>query len=166
MPYPSKRTPEIEAEVLSRMSKGETLTSICRSLGISTNSWSVWCREDEVLDIAHGHARDEGFDAIAADCLKIADTPLEGVSTESELLPDLECSGEEKKLTMQITKEKRDDMLGHRKLQIETRLKLLAKWDPRRYGDKLDIGGKLDLGLEALISQSMAITKPDDTSSR
>ena len=26
-------------------------------------------------------------------------------------------------------------MLGHRKLQVETRLKLLAKWDPKRYGD-------------------------------
>jgi hypothetical protein len=35
----------------------------------------------------------------------------------------------------------REDMLGHRKLQIETRLKLLAKWSPKRYGDKLGIGG-------------------------
>ena len=32
-----------------------------------------------------------------------------------------------------------EDMLGHRKLQIETRLKLLAKWDPKRYGKKLDL---------------------------
>jgi hypothetical protein len=32
-------------------------------------------------------------------------------------------------------------MLGHRKLQIETRLKLLAKWDPKRYGDKLSLSG-------------------------
>jgi hypothetical protein len=42
--------------------------------------------------------------------------------------------------TEEATKEwgvevKRSDMLGHRKLQVETRLKLLAKWDPKRYGD-------------------------------
>lgn len=30
-------------------------------------------------------------------------------------------------------------MLGHRKLQIETRLKLLAVWDPRRFGNKIDV---------------------------
>ncbi|MNT50547.1 hypothetical protein D3C72_1874720 [compost metagenome] len=34
-------------------------------------------------------------------------------------------------------KVKRGDMLGHRKLQIETRLKLLAKWNPKRYGDRM-----------------------------
>jgi hypothetical protein len=28
-------------------------------------------------------------------------------------------------------------MLGHRKLQIETRLKMLAKFNPKRYGDKV-----------------------------
>ena len=39
---------------------------------------------------------------------------------------------------MTVTEE---DMLGHRKLQIETRLKLLAVWDPKRYGNKMQIGG-------------------------
>jgi hypothetical protein len=28
-------------------------------------------------------------------------------------------------------------MIEHRKLRIETRLKLLAKWNPKKYGDKL-----------------------------
>ena len=32
---------------------------------------------------------------------------------------------------------KKVDMLGHRKLQIETRLKLLAKFNPKKYGDKV-----------------------------
>jgi len=34
-----------------------------------------------------------------------------------------------------------EDMLGHRKLQIETRLKLLAKFHPTKYGDKLGLHG-------------------------
>ncbi|MNU09652.1 hypothetical protein D3C72_2563420 [compost metagenome] len=28
-------------------------------------------------------------------------------------------------------------MLGHRRLQVETRLKLLAKWHPKKYGEKV-----------------------------
>jgi hypothetical protein len=65
-------------------------------------------------------ARDDGFDYIAAECLRIANSPLEG-TTET---------------TKEWGKEvKKGDMLEHRKLQIETRLKLLAKWDPRRYGE-------------------------------
>ena len=34
-----------------------------------------------------------------------------------------------------------EDMLGHRKLQIETRLKLLSKWDPKRFGDRVALTG-------------------------
>ena len=40
---------------------------------------------------------------------------------------------EEKEDSMTVTEE---DMLGHRRLQIETRLKLLAKFHPTKYGDK------------------------------
>lgn len=61
---------------------------------------------------------------IAAEAMRIADTPVDGVETEEDE------SGA-------VVKVKRGDMLGHRKLQIETRLKLLAKWDPKRYGDRV-----------------------------
>jgi hypothetical protein len=36
---------------------------------------------------------------------------------------------------------KKVDMLGHRKLQVETRLKLLAKFNPKKYGDALKLSG-------------------------
>lgn len=32
----------------------------------------------------------------------------------------------------------------HLKLRIDTRLKLLAKWDPKRYGDKQLVGSDPD----------------------
>jgi hypothetical protein len=35
-------------------------------------------------------------------------------------------------------------MLGHRKMQIETRLKLLACWNPKKYGNKVALGGDAD----------------------
>ncbi len=71
-------------------------------------------------------AREDGFDQIAMDALRIADTPLEGKRT---------------KVDGESVEEWTEDMLGHRKLQVETRLKLLAKWDPKRYGDRLEHTG-------------------------
>jgi len=52
-----------------------------------------------------------------------------------------------------------EDMLGHRKLQIETRLKLLAKWNPKKYGERLAVAGdaenplkvEAELGAEKLL---------------
>mgnify|MGYP003348157682 FL=1 len=39
-------------------------------------------------------------------------------------------------------------MLGHRKLQIETRFKLLSKWNPKKYGDRQIIAGDAENPLE------------------
>lgn len=125
MPFPAKRNKELEAAVLHRMSEGEPLTQIGRDLGFHPTAWREWCRADKALDIAHARARADGFDAIAESALMIANTPIEGEETTTKANGDVEV--------------RRGDMLGHRKLQIETRLKLLAKWDPKRYGDKLDM---------------------------
>ena len=36
--------------------------------------------------------------------------------------------------------DERDEDPASRRVMVETRLKLLAKWDPKRYGDKIGIG--------------------------
>ena len=109
MPYPSKRTPELVAAILSGMSKGKTLASMCREHDIDQSTWNDWCTRDEALGIARDAAKQMGFDAIADDALSIAD--------------------------------ERDEDPASRRVMVDTRLKLLAKWDPKRYGDKLGIGG-------------------------
>jgi hypothetical protein len=81
-----------------------------------------WIDTHPEFSARFAHARDIGADAIAMEALEIADTPLEGKRT---------------KVTPAGTEEWTEDMLGHRKLQIETRLKLLAKWNPKKYGDKV-----------------------------
>ena len=97
------------------------------------------------MGIAYARARDEGFDQIAAQALIIADTQHEGeIVTEK---PD------------GTVERRREDMLGHRKLQIETRLKLLAKWDPRRYGDKLQVESKNRTAVAALPDDPVAAAK-------
>ena len=109
--------------ICSYLEKGETLSEILRRPDMPTRQgFSDWANSDESLALQVARARATGFDAIADQALEIANTPKTGITTKTD------------KDGTTITEE---DMLGHRRLQIETRLKLLAKWDPKRYGDKL-----------------------------
>jgi hypothetical protein len=81
---------------------------------------------DKDLSERIAHAREQGFEALAEEALLIADTPV---------------FGQKQVMTDQGTSTTVEDMLGHRKLQIETRLKLLAKWNPKKYGDRVALAG-------------------------
>lgn len=124
---------ETAAAICDRIANGEPLRAICRDEGMP--AWRTvydWISADLPFATRIAQARQIGFDAIAEEALDIADTPVEGVRRE---------------VSTDGAKEVREDMLGHRKLQIDTRLKLLAKWDPKRYGDnsKVELAGSLNL---------------------
>lgn len=130
-------TQALADEIIERLSGGEPLAEICRTPGMpAVRTVSDWKKAHADFAERFGQARDAGFDVIAADCLRIANTPLEGtIETSKEW----------------GTEVKKADMLEHRKLQIETRLKLLAKWDPRRYGElqKVEHSGSVEVSLAA-----------------
>ncbi|KQP36126.1 hypothetical protein ASF44_16285 [Pseudorhodoferax sp. Leaf274] len=119
------------------------MASICRDESMpAVRTVGDWKDANPAFAASIARAREEGFDALAAECLEIANTPLEGIESTTKPNGDVE--------------EKRGDMLGHRKLQIETRLKLLAKWDPKRYGDKMQIAGDPDAPLETRTTLNVA----------
>lgn len=125
---PSTYSPEVASKIIERLSKGEPLAVICRDEGMppvrTVSSWKE-SHEDFAADFAR--AREDGFDALAAECLEIADeTCSDTISTENGDRPNTEW-------------------IQRSKLRIETRLKLLAKWDVKRYGDKLALGGASDM---------------------
>lgn len=127
-------TEALAAEIVSRLSEGETLQDICRSPGMpKVRTVNDWAQNMPKFGADFARARADGFDAIASEAKRIADTPVEGV----EYVTKADGS----------TEERRGDMLGHRKLQIETRLKLLAKWDPKRYGEKQQIEHSGSIGI-------------------
>ena len=85
-----------------------------------------WMYRDEDLSRAIARAREIGYDALAEQCLEIADTLHMGTKKVYS------SGAEDDEDSMTVTEE---DMLGHRKLRIETRLKLLAKFNPKKYGE-------------------------------
>ena len=144
-----------QAEIVEWISNGKTLRDYCREPG--SPSWGTvyaWMVDDDAFAERFAHARELGEDAIAQECLTIADTPMIGIEEET--------SDTGKKI-------KKSDMLGHRKLRIETRMKLLAVWNPKKWGDKLGIGGAdglpplKSMDDEALDAKIAALTKKHGT---
>ena len=128
---PSKHTAEIAAEICERLSTGETMRQICRDEHMP--HWTQvyeWLARDDSLSLRVARAREAGFDALAEEALDIANTQHMGRKKV------FSSGGEDDGVT--VTEE---DALGHRKLQIETRLKLLACWNPAKYGSKVAVGG-------------------------
>lgn len=97
-----------------------------------TTVWD-WAKADKEISQRIAHARDVGFDAIAESCMEIADSPMPSTDTGA-------TDG---------------GAVQHAKLKIETRLKLLAKWDPKRYGDKQQIehSGAVDIAAGLLAAR-------------
>lgn len=128
---PTIYTEETAAKIVELLSSGVFLREICRMEGMP--AWTTvynWMDADAVLNERIARARERGEEALALECLEIANRPVMGEETET---------------SENGMKVKRADMLGHRKLQIDTRLRLLAKWNPRKWGEKVAIGGADDL---------------------
>ncbi len=125
MGRPSLKSPELVEAICARLATGEPLAAICRDEGMPAyRTVKDWQDSDPEVSAAIARAREAGEDTLAAECLAIADTPV---------------VGERRKETADGVEIVTEDMLGHRKLQIETRLKLLAKWNPKKWGERVAV---------------------------
>lgn len=139
---PSSFTQKIADEICERLGKGEPLAQICRD-GKMPGYRTVydWMDADAAFAANIARARVDGFEAIAVDALTILDEEPERVVT---------VTGEDRS-------ESRIDSASvqRAKNRFEGRLKLLAKWDPKRYGDKVALTGGGDD--DAPIKHSIAL---------
>ena len=121
-PYPNKE--KIKEQIVGWLSEGKTLRDFCRQEQMpSFGAIYRWLQEDKDFEARFAHARVIGHDSIAEECASLADTEPLAVFDEAG--------------------NKRYDpgSIAWRKMQIETRLKLLAKWNPKKYGDKTILAG-------------------------
>ena len=124
MGRPTKRNDDVIKRILDGLSVGTPLAVLCREDGMpATRTVRDWAQHDEELAAAIAGAREDGFDILAGEALSIIDEPPEMVVSEGGSRIDA----------------------GHvqwAKNRAELRLKLLAKWDPKRYGDKTEVDHK------------------------
>jgi hypothetical protein len=142
---PSSFTQALADEICERIAEGETLRQICRDPRMP--HWTTvydWKANDKAFSLRFAHARELGFDAIAQECFAIAD------DTDNDTL--FGENGERANT----------EWISRSKLRIETRLKLLAKWDPKRYGERVDVnhGGQKDNPIVSLLERISGTALP------
>ncbi len=119
--------PKVAEEICDRLAQGETLLKIidvkprpahypCR------RTFYEWLRIDPQICEMYDKARAAGYEVMAEKCVELAheeiDKPVDG---------------------------KRDPAhIAHQKLKIDTYARLLGKWAPKKYGDRVALAGSAD----------------------
>jgi hypothetical protein len=130
---PSTYDPVISHKICEQLSEGIPLREICRQEGYpSYRAIYRWMVQDEDLSSHIARAREVGYDNMAEECLDIADN-----SSNDWMDREIKNSKGQTDVERVVDTEH----IQRSKLRIETRLKLLAKWRPEKYGDKTIIAG-------------------------
>lgn len=113
-------------ELLDRLEEGEALSSICKDPRMPAyRTVYQWLEEGsgpDGFDAQFRAARARGLDKIADDCIAIADDGSNDTYRDSE--------GNVRTDT---------DVIARSKLRIDTRMRLLGKWNRSKYGEGVDI---------------------------
>ena len=134
----SKYTPDREDRIIAWIESGKPLAEWARNEGLSVRIIYDWMAERESFASRFARARDIGYDAIAQQCMDIADTPQMGLTQTYE--------------DGTVVSAREEDMVQHRKLQIDTRKWLLARWSPKKYSDRVVHAGDEDAPLTVVIA--------------
>ena len=117
--------PDVVDRICARLAEGVVLSEICRGDGMPERTTVyLWMKKYPILLNGSRKPGEAGYDAIAEGSPADRGHPILGEETTDD--------GE--KVTV-----KKADAIQHRKLQVWTRLELLKKWDPKRYGDRSQV---------------------------
>lgn len=130
---PTSEVPQDKADSLVEwLEEGKTLRSWCRIPGNPCKSTITnWEKKDDEFRGRIACARETGEDAIAEECIEIADD-----GSNDYMEQDLGDGVVVRRLD--------PENIQRSRLRVDTRLKLLAKWNPRKWGEKIqqEVTGK------------------------
>ena len=135
---------ETADRICERLAAGESLRAICQSPDLPAESTiRLWALNDtNGFAAQYARAREIQAHVLAEEIIDISDTKQEGVETT------VKADG--------TTETKHGDMLGHRKLRVDSRKWYLSKVLPKVYGDKTETTLKGSLGV------TMQVTETDE----
>lgn len=122
------------AHIYAEVAGGRALSRVLREDGgevdlPSHSTFWRWHMDDVDIRDNLARARINGVEAHLEEAMEIADTPKTGLIVTTKY----DKEGNE------VEETRREDMLGHRRLQVETRIKRAQMIAPRKYGPKLDL---------------------------
>jgi hypothetical protein len=132
---------EVTAHICAELQKGRSLENICtKDEGMPTPAGFLkWVNTDpEGVGKDYAHAREIGYLLLADEILTLSDKTHEWVTVQ-ELDPDghpmFDEAGEPK--LKNILMPLNNEVIAHKRVQIDTRKWMLSKMLPKIYGDKL-----------------------------
>ncbi len=133
MSQKSKYTPELGEAICRRLSEGKSLLAACKELNVPHRTARQWEKDVPEHGTNATRARELGCHALADQMLEISNTPQIGEIRIVKADGGMET--------------RQEDMLAHRRLQIDTRKWLISRWLPKIYGDRTTLAGDPDAPL-------------------
>lgn len=116
-------------KICERISAGESLRAICQDDDFPNKStviaWILDGKHKEFSD-QYAKAREIQAELLADEIIQISDTPQTGIINK------LGPAGD-------VIETRQEDMLGHRRLQVDSRKWYLSKVLPKKFGDKSEV---------------------------
>jgi len=134
---PTTCTQSTANDILKGIAKGDSLSKVCEDLNLIYNTVYSWIRihKDSFFKDS-ARAYEAGYDKIADDCIEIADDWHKDVSVDDKGRETVD-----------------HEVIQRSRLRIDTRLRLLGKWAPKRYGDKIDVNHGAQPSFSALLDE-------------
>lgn len=124
----SSYTPEHGKLICDGLAAGRSLLSVCKEAGLSYEAAKNWERDIEEHRTNSLRAREIGCHAMAEQCLEIADDARnDWMETHGAGDVGYKVNGEN---------------IQRSRLRIDTRMRLLGKWLPKVYGEKVALTGE------------------------
>ena len=126
---PTKRTPELIERICNGIAEGKSASSMCIEVGISKQTLWRWLDEDQELSDQYARAKELCAELYVSQIIAIADESDNDISVD----PD---TGKEYT---------NHDVIARARLRVDARKWYASKLAPKRYGDKVQVGGADDL---------------------
>lgn len=131
---PTLYTPELAARICERIAAGEPLSKICADQDMPGHTAvAQWLHRHSEFAERYARAREDQADTLADEIVRIADEqpPVDGESGRVDA-----------------------GWVQWQRTRLDARKWTAAKLRPRRYGDRLEVGG--EIGVRALSDEQMA----------
>jgi hypothetical protein len=112
--------------ICDAIAQGRSLMDICREINVPDSTVDSWILRDTKFGTRYAYARSKRFDRITEECLTIADD-----RSQDDIIDH------------QGFRRPNKEWIARSRVKIDTRLRLLALWDPKKYGAKLELNGDL-----------------------